>query len=353
MIIIGLPEVLINFKSKAVTALKRSQKGVVALIIKDEATADVLSYKGVEDVASDYYNAKNTDYINKVFLGTPSKVIVVNIGTVGTIAEGLNLIKNLRFNYLAVPFATEEDTTAVASFIKSQRENKKKTFKAVLANNVADDEGVINFTAEEIKVGDKEYTTAEYTARVAGALAGLPFTRSFTYYVFPEVTSVKEKEDPDTSIENGELILIDDGEKIKVGRGVNSLTTFTVEKSKHFSKIKIVEGMDFVKDDIRDTFEDSYVGKVINNYDNKLLFLGAINAYFQVIAKDNILDVNTDNRAEINFTAQLLYLKSIGVNVDDLTVQEILEYNTESYVFAGAAVKFVDAMEDLVFDISV
>lgn len=344
---------LITFKSKAVSAIQRSQKGIVALVIKDEANTSVVTYKGVEDVATDTYNDKNTEYINMAFMGTPSEVIVVNIGVSGVVADGLNLIKNMKFNYLAVPFAETEDNTATASFIKSQRANKKKTFKAVLADNVADDEGVVNFTAKEIKVGDKEYTTAEYTARVAGALAGLPFTRSATYYVFPEVTSVKEVDDPDTAIKNGELILINDGEKIKLGRAVNSLTTFTVEKSKQFSKIKIIDGMDLLKDDIRDTFNDNYVGKVINNYDNKLLFLGAVNAYFQMVATDNILDANWDNRAEIDFTAQRLYLKSIGVNVDDLTVQEILEYNTESFVFADANVKFVDAMEDLFFDVSV
>ncbi|PIC72430.1 phage tail sheath C-terminal domain-containing protein [Sporosarcina sp. P17b] len=349
----GLPEVLIAFKSKAVSAIKRSQKGVVALLIKDTATASVVAYKGIEDVPGGTYEAKNVDYINKTFMGTPSKVIVVNIGTEGTVAEGLNLIKNMKINYLAAPFATAEDATAIASFIKSQRLNKRKTIKAVLPSNKADDEGVINFTAEEIKVGEKEYTTAEYTARVAGALAGLPFTRSATYYVFPEVDSVKEVEDPDAAIDAGELILIHDGEKTKIGRAVNSLTTFTVQKSKQFSKIKRVEGMDFVKDDIRDTFNDSYVGKVINNYDNKLLFLGAVNAYFKIIANDNILDINYDNRAEINFEAQYLYLKSIGVNVDELTIQQILEYNTDEKVFAGAAVKFVDAMEDLFLDIAV
>lgn len=349
----GLPEILIEFKSKAVTAIQRSQKGIVALIVKDVADVGVLSYKGIEDVEDDTYEEKNTDYINKTFMGTPSKVIVINIGTDGTIAEGLTLIKNMKFNYLAVPFADEEDATAIASFIKGQRLNKKKTFKAVLPNIVADDEGIINFTAEEITVGDKVYTTAEYTARVAGAAAGLPFTRSLTYFVFPEVDSIKEKDEPDEAIDKGELILINDGEKIKIGRAVNSFTTFTVEKSKQFSKIKIVEGMDFVKDDIRDTFDNSYVGKVINNYDNKLLFLGAVNAYFQIIARDNILDINADNRAEIDFTAQRLYLQSIGVNVDDLSVQQILEYNTESTVFAFATIKFVDAMEDLFFDISV
>ncbi len=349
----GLPEVIVSFRSKAVSAIQRSQKGIVALMIQDEADAGVVEYRGIEDIQEDAYNETNTDYINKTFMGTPTKVIVINVGEAGTVTEGLNEIKSLKFNYLAVPFADDEDVTSITSFIKSQRDEEKKTFKAVLANAEADHEGIINFATDGITVGDKEYTSAEYTARIAGVLAGLPFTQSATYFVMNEVDSINEHEDPDGAIDSGELILINDGEKIKIGRGVNSLTTFTPEKSKQFSKIKIVEGMDLVKDDIRSTFNDNYVRKVINNYDNKMNFLAAINAYFQIIANDSILDINADNRADIDFGAQRLYLKSIGVNVDDLTVQEILEYNTESKVFASASVKFVDAMEDLYFDISV
>ncbi|MFQ9653596.1 MAG: phage tail sheath C-terminal domain-containing protein [Enterocloster sp.] len=85
--------------------------------------------------------------------------------------------------------------------------------------------------------------------------------------------------DPDERINKGEFILVFDGEKYKVGRGVNSLTTFTKEKTEDVRKIKIVEGMDSYQDDIRNTFTDSYVGKYVNDYDNKQLFVAAVRAY--------------------------------------------------------------------------
>lgn len=348
----GLPQVLIEFKSKATSAVQRSQKGVVALLIRDTvADTGIQSFKGIDEVGETTYSEQNRDYIAKTFMGTPSKVIVVNIGEEGTINEGLTSIKSLRWNYLAVPFANEE-TTDIASFIKGQRENKK-TFKTVLANEPADSEGIINFTTDEIKVGDRVYTTAEYTCRVAGVLAGLPFTRSATYYAFNEVDSIKEHDDPNAAIENGEFILIFDGIRHKVGRSVNSLTTHTSEKSKQFSKITIVDKMDQVKDDIRDTFDNNYVGLTINDYNSKMLFFSACNAYFQQLVLDSVLDASGENNADINFTAQRLYLQSNGVNVDDMTVQEIREYNTGSKVFVGASVRFTDTMEDLYFDISV
>lgn len=348
----GLPEIIIEFKSKAVSAIQRSEKGIVALIIRDTNNVDVEEYRALDEVVDGTFLDENRDYIAQAFMGTPTKVIVCNIGDEGAVSEGLQKLKTKKWNYLAVPFA-ETETTDIASFIKSQRLNEKKTYKAVLANEQADSEGVINFTTDEIKIGETVYSAAQYTPRIAGILAGLPFTRSATYFVLNEVESVKEHDDPDTAINNGELILINDGEKIKIGRGVNSLTEFTPEKSKSFSKITLVDKMDLVLDDIRSTFNDNWVGKVNNGYDEKLMFLSAVNAYFQGIANDGILDSNFDNRAEINFEAQRLYLQSIGVNVDDMTVQEILEYPTDSIVFASANVRFQDSMEDLFFDISV
>ncbi|MFR8426898.1 MAG: hypothetical protein ACLVCH_04125 [Roseburia inulinivorans] len=71
----------------------------------------------------------------------------------------------------------------------------------------------------------------------------------------------------------GELIIVFDGKKYKIGRGVNSLVTFTTEKTEDVRFIKIVEGMDLYMDDIRETYEENYVGKIINDYDGKQMFV--------------------------------------------------------------------------------
>jgi len=347
----GMPQILIEFKNRAVSAIQRSQKGIVALVLVNAGDFDTKVYRSIDEVNKEDWTTENYDYISKTFMGTPNRIVVERIALADDIMLALTRLNTKKWNYLAIPSATV--TTDISTWIKSMRLNNKKTFKAVLANSSADNEGVINFTAEDIVVGDKTYTTSEYTTRIAGVLAGLPFTRSATYFVLPEVDSVKEVENPDAAIQNGELILVNDGEKVKIGRAVNSFISPTVEKSKIFSKIKIVEGMDLMLDDIRDTFNNSYVGKVINNYDNKILFLSSVNAYFKQLAIDSILDINYDNKAEINLKAQKLYLQSIGIDIDELEEQEIKEHNTESTVFAAGKVKFVDAMEDLAFNIEI
>lgn len=351
----GLPEINIEFKGKAVTAVQRSQLGIVALILKDDkGTFDTKIYKSIEEIESTDWSPEVLDYIQKAFEGTPSKVICERLAPdVTDYNAALKRLNNKRFNYLAIPQIDGKDTTLISTWIKTKREKEKKTFKAVLPNEKADHEGVINFTTSGIKVSENEYTTAEYTARIAGILSGLPFTRSSTYYELNEIDSITEIDDPDAAVDNGELILINDGEKIKIGRGVNSLTTTTTSKTEDFKSIRVVEVMDMIKDDIRTTFNDHYVGKVNNIYDNQVLFFRSVNAYFTGLSGDEILDPTFTNKADINVNAQRLAWEGIGTDTSSWDDQMVKERSFKKNVFAAANIKIVDAMEDLDFDIAI
>ena len=64
-------------------------------------------------------------------------------------------------------------------------------------------------------------------------------------------------------------------------------------------------------DDIRDTFEKYYVGKVINDYDNKQMFVAAISSYHKELLGD-VLDRSYDNTVSVDVDAQRNYLGRTG-----------------------------------------
>ena len=102
-------------------------------------------------------------------------------------------------------------------------------------------------------------------------------------------------------------------------------------------------------DDIRDTFKNSYTGKIINDYNHKMNFIGAIHVYFRGI-KGNVLDASPTavNTVDIDEAAQADYIKLKGLDDPaDLTVQQIREYNTGTKVMLSGRVTPVNAMEDL------
>lgn len=365
----GMPQIIINFRTKGTTAIKRSARGIVAMILHNETKDEIHNYtiRDVSDIPDTGLTDENVDLIKKCLLGTPLRILVYTLpntnvdGATKDQADVLKMLANIKWNWLCAPTATTQEQNDLASWIKTQRSNKHKTFKAVLSDQAADHEGVVNFCTNNIKVrtdtdslGNPVYTTytaVQYTARIAGILAGLALDRSATYFKLTEVESVEVYEDIDTLIDKGELLLIDeqDGDGVKIARACNSLTTFTTDKGEEFRKIKIIEGIDMVTDDIRDTFKKYYVGKVINDYNHKMLFISAILVYFSEI-KGNVLDADAPNTVDINTTWQSNYAKLHGDDPTTMSVMEIRQYNTGDTLALVGDIRFVDAMENLKID---
>lgn len=347
----GLPQIDITFSTLAVSAIQRSQRGVVALILRDDtALTEINEYRIVTDVEASDWTADNYAHILQAFGGIPSKVIVIRGGLADENYNGqLSILATKKFNWLAIPEIAALDTTTVATWVKTMRNNGNMV-KTVLPNTVADSEAVVNFTTEGIKVGADTFSASEYTGRIAGILAGLGLDRSATYFELSEVEDITEDLDPDAAIDAGELILIKQDGKIKIGRAVNSLTTTTTAKSDIFKKIKIVEGMDLIKTDIQTTFNNEYVGKVNNSYDNQVLFITAVRAYLKGLEGD-VLDPAYDNVVGVDIEKQRLAWEAIGTDTTEWDEQDIKEKSFQSNVYLCGNLKFLDAMEDLNMDI--
>lgn len=365
----GMPQIIINFRTKGTTAIKRSARGIVAMILHNETKDEIHNYtiRDVSDIPDTGLTDENVDLIKKCLLGTPLRILVYTLPNTNVDsatkdqADVLKMLANIKWNWLCAPTATTQEQNDLASWIKAQRSNKHKNFKAVLSDQAADHEGVVNFCTNNIKVrtdtdslGNPVYTTytaVQYTARIAGILAGLALDRSATYFKLTEVESVEVYEDIDTLIDKGELLLIDeqDGDGVKIARACNSLTTFTTDKGEEFRKIKIIEGIDMVTDDIRDTFKKYYVGKVINDYNHKMLFISAILVYFSEI-KGNVLDADAPNTVDIDTTWQSNYAKLHGDDPTTMSVMEIRQYNTGDTLALVGDIRLVDAMENLKID---
>lgn len=358
----GLPNINIIFKTKANSAIQRGERGIVALIVKDSAKLDkkAITITDIKDIPVEL-SAENKEQIELAFLGgvkAPKKVIVYVLPVEAVdYKEAQDYLETVKWNYLAMPNVSEEDSMKIVTWIKGLRENKDIKVKAVLPHTSADHEGIINFDTDAIKVKSKTYNAAQYCTRIAGVLAGMPLTMSATYFTLPEVEDVPHltKEEFDQAIDSGKLILINDGEKVKIGRAINSLVTITQDKGEDFRKILIVDKNDMWHDDIKRTVEDSYLGKYANTYDNKILLITAIQNYNDQLVLERLLDNSSIdyNKVFIDVYAQKSYLKSIGIDVDNMNEQQIKEANTKDKVFIGTNLKWTDAMEDFNINVSI
>ena len=126
--------------------------------------------------------------------------------------------------------------------------------------------------------------------------------------------------------------------------------------NRSFSKIRKMEIMDIHQKDIRNVFNENYRGKFQNIYSNKLLFLGAVNAYLNTFKKAGQLDPANENRMKIDTEATRDYIISKGTyqgkpiteeEAKKLTEYELLRANTDDILFAYIPdYKPTDVMED-------
>ena len=349
---IGLPSVIVEFKQKASTAIQRGNTGIVALVLRDSNAQGLHNIKGAYDIPSNLSEA-NKKYINLTLLGNvtaPSKVVAYVVGEETQLSDALNYLETVDFNYLVVPAIKENERTVVKTFIEKMRNDIKVRVKAVMKLD-ADYEGIINSTNTATMV-EGEINVDEFCCVMAGLIAGTPLSQSVTYAVPKNVLDIpsKTKAEAETKVKNGELILVKEMGKVRVARGVNSLKTTTTEKGDLFQKIKLVDTMDLIHNDIRKTCIDTYIGKVANNYDNKCILITAISSYFEELAKEQLIE--KDFKVDIDIDKQVKYLKSIGVDTSEMDEQQIKEANTKDKVFLMANIKLVDAMESINLEIN-
>ncbi|WP_027399081.1 phage tail sheath C-terminal domain-containing protein [Anaerovorax odorimutans] len=356
---IGLPNISVVFTGLGVSAIQRGERGVACIVIKDDTDTSFTfaEYTGSDNLTSQEtakYTAKNVSYIKDCLLGGVSKVIVARMGTTGVLTDLLSLIKNKNFDWIGIAEGTEVDHSELASFIKS---NSNKKYKGVVYKNNADDAHIVNFTNDKVTYTDDrgEVTGEKYIPRLVGALAGLPLTRSAISYTFTDLLNVAEPADLEASVNNGEFVLSNDENGVKVVRGINSLTTTGEGITDDFKYILIIETQDLIYKDIVSTWANNYKGKYKNSSDNQYLLIGAINSYFKELEKEGLLDDDYDNNAYIDVEAQrLANIVIYGEDeVSSWDSDKVISMTVGTQVFLGSNIKILNAMEDFSIAITI
>lgn len=366
----GLPEIKIKFREIAKTLRTRASRGIVAAILKDTKQLGITTIRNKEDIPSELTEA-NKKLINSIFLGNtqdvneggvitettfkPSKVILCVINSSGgTTEEALNLLENKDFNIICYPDAIESDNTKIVDFVKKMNGKGNDMMGVISSSTLPDNESIINWQTDNVEVNGEKVSKTKYCARIAGLIAGTPYTQSITYAKLNDATSIPDisNSDAGTAVDNGKLIAINTAGAIRIARGVTSLTTTDKQvKGDSFKKIKIVLTYQFINNSIRKLIIDEFIGKVANSYANKCLLMNEIKIFLDELAKEGLIE--TGAKVSINLTKQKEFLKSIGVKVDDMTEDEIKMANTKTNVFLSLNVKAIDAMEDFDIDVEV
>lgn len=179
----------------------------------------------------------------------------------------LDALEIREFDKVVMKMEEKEFNVALVEKIRYLRERVGKLCSAVTVNYAADYEFVIN-VSNSFKYGDIELSMLAAAAYVAGAEAKATELESLTYAVVDgatDIVSPKTNEVAEASIQKGELFFSMNGDDVVIEYDINSLTTFTEEKTEDYHKNKIIRVHDAF---IRALYETFVPGKFRNTEDD-------------------------------------------------------------------------------------
>lgn len=363
----GMPQLDIVFKGLGVSAIKRGERGYAVLILEDETEGvPKTRYTTISDFTSEEqakFTPANVEFIKDALEGVPLALYVFKFGAEDILTDLFNKIKGIipRNSWIAVYSSTAlsatQNQTDLVAFVKAERKNNKKRYKALAYKvTAADDMGVVNHTNAKVTFADKrgEMDGSAAIPYLLGYYAGLSMMMSGIAKPL-KFKSVVEPEDLDEAISSGQHILFNDEGEVRVARAVNSLVTVGQGVTEDMTHINTVEKMDLIYCDLYKAWNDSYKGKYPNILDNQMLLISAINGYFKSLSVDFILDPNFDNRAEVDIEAQRIanYPKYGEETVEGWDDAYAMKMTVGTKVFLKANNKIPGIMEDFFFNIFV
>lgn len=316
----------------------------VAIMEKTDGKFLVETFLNNEVVDSQEIATKD-ELINNDFVEFTVSTLTANAGLILTggtdsevsnseYTEFLSYIETQKYNTIAFNFTEAECTTlvpVVKNFIERQREDLGVKVQAVIpvSSVTTDYEGIIQ-VENGVKLADGTIMDkSAITAYIGGLTAGGDVATSNTYVQYDGATEPyprKTHEEIIESIKAGNIVFNED---CKIETDINSLVTFENGRISSMAKNRTIRVLDAICNDIKDTFNTKYIGKVSNDEDGRNLLKADIISYMQNLESQGAIET---------FDTQ-----------NDITV---VQGDSKDVIVVEVAVQTIDSMEKLYMTIN-
>lgn len=331
------PGLYINFTEAAAAQIKGGARGTVALPLFQYADAEEKSFYTIEKVseAIELFGASFVEPIKLILQGGAKEVLVYTVpkgtgGTAGTSSETFTAIREAfssrHFNVFVYPGAvSEEEQKETQLWCRDSREDEGKHFIAVIGGSgeedltpatgnersvTLSDDYVVNLITG-VQLNASTFSSAAYAPYIAGLIAGTAINKSITYapVYATDVTKRLKNSEVVASLQKGSLVLVHDGEKVKVEQGL-------VTSGK---KIRAIRARQAIASDIPKAASESYIGKLDNNADGQAALISAVKAYLERLELNNVLTdivvtLDPDRKSE----GDTVYLQIAFTEIDSM-----------------------------------
>lgn len=329
-------DIKVVIEPEAVEEGQAPQKATISTIfeavIVDQQTVTIDALE--EFIENDYVVSE----INAAVTTLPTSPVTINLAGGTTKADDLAEVFNTALDsesYSVVttagmPISSNMHSLLVES-LKRLRENQGVKVRGIIPVDdtapVYNYEGVSMVANGFIEGDGTKINTTNAAAYFAGVSASATASEALTYHNLSDAIEAWPKLNNEETIEalnTGRIVFTTrPGQRVVVEQDINSLVKFTPERTRDFSKNRIIRTLDDICTNTQETFENSYLGRVSNNENGRALFKANRISYLTTLEAQNIIQ-NWDN--------------------NDITVSP---GNDKDAIVVDVAVTPVDAMEKL------
>lgn len=251
-------------KIKIVTTAIISGETTTGYTVKtflDDILVDTQEVSGATATTDDLAVNDFVDWIAEVSLSAGT--VNLSGGANATITSGnyssfLAAIEPYSFNVIGYAGTDSAIKALFAAFTQRLRDSLGIKFQCVLYQyETANYEGVVSVENN----ADAVYWTV-------GALAGCPVNKSVTNAKYDgeyEINTNYTQEQLETALKSGKFVFHKVGEDVRVLEDINTLTTFTEEKSEDFKENQTIRVIDQIGNDIAAIFNTRFLGIIPND----------------------------------------------------------------------------------------
>lgn len=257
----------------------------IAVLDHPDGGYDVLTYLG--NLLVDKQTAENgeglttNDYVvfgNQALSAAAATSLTG--GTNGT-ADGaaytayLEALEVEEFNTVGYPGKEQSIKSLFTAFTKRLREEDGKKMSCVLYEQPADYEGIINVKNGVVLEDTTVLSGDQAVAWVTGATAAAEINESLTNTAYDGAVDVDikyTKSQYEAAVKASEFVFYAERQRALVLTDINSLTSFTGNKSEDWASNRVIRVLDGWANDVARIFGNSYVGHMANQDTGRQLF---------------------------------------------------------------------------------
>lgn len=252
---------------------------------------------------------------------TPSAGLSLAGGADGTssgadFSAALSAFEGYHFNVLGIPLDDASSKQLAAAYVKRQREEEGKKIQAVLVDYpAADYDGVISLRNGIVTSDGLQVPPTSLVWEIAAMEAAASVNQSLTYTAIPNAVDAYPRltnSETIAALRNGELVISAVNGTAVIEQDINTLISFTPDRSRAFSKNRVIRVLDAIGNDVKRIFDQFYIGKVSNNADGRALLEAEVVSYL----------LNLQGLGAIqNFDSQSDIVIAQGNDVDSVVIE--------------------------------